>query len=108
MFNKASNFFAESDEAGAPAYIFNSSTTSPRSGSRSGSPAPSKSLRETFNEKMPQSMKAEVLVKVKEENPEVQKERAELVRTTSPARLAQITSISDFPVPSFGRKGDKR
>ncbi len=78
-----------------------------RSGSRSGSPAPSKSLRETFNENLPQSMKAEVLVKVKEEDPKVQRERAELVKARSPNQLAQMTSLSDFPVPTVVKRNKR-
>ncbi len=75
---------------------------------RTRSPTPSKSFKETLSEKMPQSMKTEVLVKVKNEDPnEVLKERQQLVRTTSPSRLAQITSFSDIPVPSVFSKSKR-
>lgn len=67
---------------------------------RTSSPGPAKSTKESFLDSMPQSMKAEVLVKVKNENPEKQKERQELVRSCSPHELAKITSLSDLPVPT--------
>jgi len=51
-------------------------------------------------ERLPSSLKSELQVRVRHENPEVQRERAELVRSKSPAELAQMTSISDFPLPS--------
>ncbi len=49
---------------------------------------------------LPRSLKAEVLVKVKNEDPAVQKERQELVKTHTPGKLAEFHGISDFPVPS--------
>ena len=45
-------------------------------------------------------MKSEVLVRVRDEDPDIQKQRQELVRSKSPVELAQMSSISDFPVPA--------
>ena len=45
-------------------------------------------------------MKQELLVKVRDEDPEVQKKRQELTRSKSPVELSQISSLSDFPVPA--------
>ena len=44
-------------------------------------------------------MKAEVLVRVRDEDPEVQIERQELTRAKSPMELSQISSPADFPIP---------
>jgi hypothetical protein len=42
-----------------------------------------------------------VVTAVKEnEDPEVLAERRQMVKTMSPAELAQFSSITDFPVPS--------
>ena len=68
---------------------------------RSTSPTPSKSMKESFSSAMPEALKAECLVRVKDEDPEKQKQRQELVRAMSPAELAQISSLSDFPVPKL-------
>ena len=40
------------------------------------------------------------MVRVRQEDPEVQRERAELVKSKSPTELSQMTSLSDFPLPS--------
>ena len=44
-------------------------------------------------------MKAEVLVRVRDEDPEVQMQRQELTRSKSPVELSQISSLSEFPIP---------
>ena len=44
-------------------------------------------------------MKSEVLVRAREEEPDVQKLRQELTRSKSPTELSQINSLSDFPIP---------
>ena len=49
---------------------------------------------------MPDSFKSQLLVKAKVEKPEVQKERAELVSTKSVSELSQVTSLSEFPIPT--------
>ena len=49
---------------------------------------------------MPKSLKSEVLVRVKDEDPPVQRQRQELTRAKSPSELAQISSLSDFPIPT--------
>ena len=54
----------------------------------------------SLNEMMPDSFKSQLLVKAKVEKPEVQKERAELVSTKSVSELSQVTSLSEFPIPT--------
>ena len=49
-------------------------------------------------------MKTELLVKVRDEDPEIQKQRQELTRSKSPVELSQMSSISDFPVPTTFEK----
>lgn len=44
-------------------------------------------------------MKSEVLVRVRDEDPDIQKQRQELTRSKSPVELSQISSLSDFPIP---------
>ena len=44
-------------------------------------------------------MKSEVLVRAREEEPDVQKMRQELTRAKSPTELSQINSLADFPIP---------
>jgi hypothetical protein len=46
------------------------------------------------------SMKAECLVRVKEDQPEVQRKRQEMVRAMTPVELAKMSSPADFPIPS--------
>ena len=41
------------------------------------------------------------MVKSKIENPEKQRERAEVVKSMSVHELSQITSFSDLPMPNF-------
>ena len=50
-------------------------------------------------DKVPESLKTQLLVKATVEDPEVQKERADLVKTKTVKELSQVTSFSDFPVP---------
>ena len=56
-------------------------------------------LKEKLYDTLPRSMKAEVLVRVRDEDPEVQIERQELTRAKSPMELSQISSPADFPIP---------
>ena len=49
---------------------------------------------------MPDSMKQQLLVKSRMEDPEVQKQRQEVVNTKSVAELGEIHGFSDFPVPA--------
>ena len=46
------------------------------------------------------SMNAQCLVRSKVENPDVQVARQEMVKKKTVAELSQITSLSDFPIPS--------
>ena len=41
-----------------------------------------------------------LLVKAREEDPETQKQRQELTRSKSPVELSQMSSISEFPIPT--------
>ena len=49
---------------------------------------------------LPESMTKQLLVKAKMEDPEVQKQRQEIVNTKSVAELGEIHGLSDFPVPA--------
>ena len=51
-------------------------------------------------ETLPRSMKSEVQVRVRQEDPEVQKQRQELVRAKSPVELSRINALSEFPIPA--------
>jgi hypothetical protein len=64
--------------------------------SKSWSSLPNKA---SLYEALPDSLKAEVLVRARVETPEIQAERAETVKTKTVAELSQINSISDFPLP---------
>lgn len=55
---------------------------------------------DVWREKMPESMKAEVLVKARVEDPEVQRQRAEITKCKTPNQLSQINSLADFPIPT--------
>ena len=43
--------------------------------------------------------KAEVLVRARVEDPEVQAERAEITKNKTVQELSQINSLADFPIP---------
>ena len=45
---------------------------------------------------------AQCLVRSKTENPETQRERAEVVKAKSVHELSQITSLADIPIPLRG------
>ena len=53
-----------------------------------------------FRGMLPESMKAEVLVRARVEDPEVQKSRAETVKAKSVYELSQINSLADLPIPT--------
>jgi len=63
----------------------------------------------TLRSAVPASLQKECLVRTKEEDdPEKLKARRELVSSTTPAQLAQISGFGDLPVPKlFGKKKDK-
>jgi hypothetical protein len=46
------------------------------------------------------SLNRECLVRTREENPEVQRERQEVLKNKSVSELAQIASLSDVPIPA--------
>ena len=53
----------------------------------------------TWRDAMPESMKAEVLVRSRVEDPDLQRQRAELTKTKSVTELATISSMAEFPIP---------
>jgi hypothetical protein len=67
---------------------------------RSTTPTSGSGKKETLYEKLPASLKAEVMVRAKDTDQEKSKQRQELIRSKSPHELSQITSLSAFPVPS--------
>ena len=67
---------------------------------RSATPTSGSGKKDTIYDRLPGSLKAEVLVKVKDTDPEKTKERQELIRSKTPNELSQITSLGEFPVPS--------
>lgn len=50
-------------------------------------------------DKLPGSLKSEVLVRARQEDPDIQMSRAETVKNKTPAELSQITSLDQFPIP---------
>ena len=62
-------------------------------------PPPRRLRKEDIYQSLPASLKAEVLVRVRDEDPEVQMQRQELTRSKSPVELSQISSLSEFPIP---------
>ena len=60
----------------------------------------SANIQQRVREAMPESMKAQVLVKARIEEPEVLNARREIVQSKSVAELSQMASFSDFPIPT--------
>lgn len=58
------------------------------------------SLSQSLYGSLPRSLKQDLLVKARMEEPDVLAERRAVVASKSVSELSQITSISDFPVPS--------
>ena len=50
-------------------------------------------------DKLPAHLKSEVLVRARQEHPDIQAARAEVVRNTTVNELSQINSLSQFPLP---------
>ena len=73
----------------------------PRKG-REGANTAAPEKPETLYEKLPGSLKAELLVTQTEEDQENAKKNQALVRAMSPSELGNINSLSEFPLPSFG------
>merc|ERR1719331_293991 len=65
-------------------------------------PSSPQSFKETIYETLPRSMRETQLITNSkfEEDEERLKERQELTRTKSPTELSQISSMSDFPIPT--------
>ena len=58
------------------------------------------SLSQSLYGSLPRSLKQDLLVKATMEDPDVLAERRAVVASKSVSELSQITSISDFPIPS--------
>ena len=58
------------------------------------------SLSQSLYGSLPRSLKQDLLVKARMEDPDVLAERRAVVASKSVSELSQITSISDFPIPS--------
>lgn len=48
---------------------------------------------------LPDSMKSEVLVRARQEDPEIQSARADICKTKTVAELSQISTLDQFPIP---------
>ena len=59
-----------------------------------------KTLDERMKEAIPESLKAQVLVKSRVEDPEVREVRKQLIESKSVSELSQISSLADFPIPT--------
>ena len=49
---------------------------------------------------LPKSLKSELHVRSRVEDPEVQRQRKELTQSKSVSELAQVKSLADFPIPA--------
>jgi len=79
----------------------NSIYTNGMSECSSSRPTSPQSFKESIYGSLPRSVKEQqLLVKSKVEDPEKVRERQEIVRTKSPTQLSQMTSLSDFPIPT--------
>ena len=54
---------------------------------------------EKIYDNLPSSLKSEVLVRSRQEEPEVQQARAEVIKTKSVNELSKINSLNEFPLP---------
>lgn len=66
----------------------------------------------SFYNSLPRSLKSEVLVRSRLEEPEIQRLRSETVKAKSVNELSQINSFDDFPLPRplenlVGRTGSR-
>jgi hypothetical protein len=59
-----------------------------------------KNLQERVQSALPDSMKTQVLVKSRIEDPEICAQRKLLTQSKSVSELSQVTSLSDFPIPT--------
>ena len=81
---------------------------------RSATPSSEEAKKKTLYENIPKALRANLLVRTKKEIPdETLRKRQEATRAKTPTELGNISSISDFPVPSsvenlFGRKRHSR
>jgi len=78
------------------------STKRPAPAAPTERPSSPQSFKETIYETLPRSMRETQLITNSkfEEDEERLKERQELTRTKSPTELSQISSMSDFPIPT--------
>ncbi len=56
---------------------------------------------------LPRSLKAEVLVRTRVEDPDVLRQRKELVQSKSVGELAKVSGLADIPIPKV-RRGRKK
>merc|ERR1712233_134007 len=78
------------------------STKRPAPAAPTERPSSPQSFKETIYDTLPRSMRETQLITNSkfEEDEERLKERQELTRTKSPTELSQISSMSDFPIPT--------
>ena len=57
-------------------------------------------MEERMQSAIPESMKTQVLVKARVEDPQLQQSRSQIIQSKSVSELSQISSWSDFPVPT--------
>ncbi len=58
--------------------------------------------------KVPKSLQKECLVRTREEDPEVLKQRQAAVKDNTVKELASISGLSDIPIPNPFKKKEKR
>ena len=57
-------------------------------------------IQENIYATLPKSLKSEVLVRARVENPEVRQNRYELTQSKSVSELAQVRNLAEFPLPT--------
>ena len=68
-------------------------------------------MKENMYATLPKSLREECLVRSREEDPDVVRERQRLVQSMSVSELAKVSGLSDIPLPKFrsrSRKGDEK
>merc|ERR1719461_1083569 len=99
--DKIENLFKNQRPKPASVKMSNSTYDNGLSETSSERPTSPQSFKDSIYGSLPRSMKEQqLLVKSKIQDPELVKERQELVRTKSPAELSQISSVADLPIPA--------
>ena len=57
-------------------------------------------VQEKIYDTLPRSLKSELAVKTKVQDPELVQERREVIASKSVNELSQVTSLSDVPIPT--------